>query len=97
MYNRLYVGNLAYDVSREALNARFAEYGEVTETLIVKDRENHRPRGFAFVTMRTEADAMYVIAQLNGAMFEGRPLRVNAAEGSASRGSDHHAYGDCGW
>lgn len=78
--NRLYVGNLSYDVTTEALRACFAECGEVAETHVVMDRETGRPRGFAFVTMNTEAEATHAIAQLNNAMFAGRPLRVNVAE-----------------
>src|SRR5262249_3903740 len=80
MNNRLYVGNLSYDVTTDGLRACFAEVGNVTDTHVVKDRDTGRARGFAFVTMATEAEATHAVAQLNGAMFEGRPLRVNAAE-----------------
>jgi RNA recognition motif-containing protein len=80
MNNRLYVGNLSYDVTTDALRACFAEIGNVSDTHVVKDRETGRARGFGFVTMTTDAEATYAVAQLNGAMFEGRPLRVNIAE-----------------
>jgi RNA recognition motif-containing protein len=86
MNNRLYVGNLSYDVTTEALRACFAECGEVAETHVVTDRDTGRPRGFAFVTMAKEAEATYAIERLNNAMFEGRPLRVNVAEERSSRG-----------
>ena len=85
MNNRLYVGNLSYDVTTEALQACFAEFGTVTDTHVVKDRETGRARGFAFVTMNTDAEATQAVAQLNNAMFEGRALRVNVAE-ERSRG-----------
>lgn len=80
MNNRLYVGNLSYDVTTEALRACFAEFGDVTDAHVMKDRDTGRARGFAFVTMTTDAEATYAVAQLNGAMFEGRALRVNVAE-----------------
>lgn len=86
MNNRLYVGNLSYDVTQDALYSCFAECGNVSETHIVKDRDTGRARGFAFVTMATEADATHAISQLNNAMFEGRPLRVNVAEERPARG-----------
>jgi RNA recognition motif-containing protein len=86
MNNRLYVGNLPYDVTTEGLRATFAECGDVAETHVVTDRETGRPRGFAFVTMATEAEATHAIAQLNNAMFEGRPMRVNMAEERSARG-----------
>jgi RNA recognition motif-containing protein len=44
------------------------------------DRETGRSRGFAFVTMSTDAEAQKAIAETNGAMLDGRPLRVNEAE-----------------
>lgn len=80
MNNRLYVGNLSYDTTKDSLHGCFAECGEVVETHVVMDRETGRARGFGFVTMKTEADASQAIQQLNGAMFEGRALRVNVAE-----------------
>lgn len=86
MNNRLYVGNLSYDVTSEALNACFAEFGTVKESHVVMDRETGRARGFAFVTMDSADEATRAIAQLNNSMFEGRVLRVNVAEERSSRG-----------
>src|SRR3954447_17584452 len=85
MNNRLYVGNLSYETTKDALHACFAECGNVTETHIVMDRETGRARGFAFVTMATEAEATNAVSQLNNAMFDGRPLRVNVAEERGAR------------
>jgi RNA recognition motif-containing protein len=99
MNNRLYVGNLPYDATKDALQACFAECGNVTETHIVTDRETGRARGFAFVTMATEAEATHAVAQLNNAMFEGRPLRVNVAEERSPRagGNRNARGGHRGW
>jgi RNA recognition motif-containing protein len=83
--NRLYVGNLSYDATAEALKACFGEYGTVTDTHVVIDRETGRARGFAFVTMNTADEASRVIDKLNNAIFEGRPLRVNIAEERSPR------------
>ncbi|MBX3185824.1 MAG: RNA-binding protein [Labilithrix sp.] len=93
MSNRLYVGNLSYEATKDALHACFAECGDVAETHIVTDRETGRARGFAFITMRTDADADSAISRLNGAMFEGRPLRVNRAEERPARGGAGNARG----
>jgi RNA recognition motif-containing protein len=99
MNNRLYVGNLPYDVTTEGLRAAFAECGNVAETHVVTDRETGRARGFAFVTMATEVEATHAIAQLNNAMFEGRPLRVNMAEERPARGGGNRNVrgGHRGW
>lgn len=84
MEHRLYVGNLPDDVSTEALRARFAQCGAVTDVDLAVDRSSGRMRGYAFVTMATAADARSAIEQLNGAMFDDRPLRVS--EAGADRG-----------
>lgn len=99
MNNRLYVGNLSYDATTDGLRACFAEFGDVTDTHVVKDRETGRGRGFAFVTMTTEVEATQAVSQLNGAMFEGRPLRVNIAEERlpARTGQGGRSGGHRGW
>lgn len=86
MNNRLYVGNLSYDITSEVLRSCFSECGEVADMHIATDRETGRARGFAFVTMKTEAEATNAMSQLNNAMLEGRPLRVNIAEPRPERG-----------
>src|SRR5262249_48849281 len=52
----------------------------VKEVAIPSDRETGRPRGFAFVTMGSEADAKAAIAELDGKDLDGRALRVNEAQ-----------------
>ena len=78
MGNRLYVGNLSFNTSREAIEALFATAGQVREVAIPTDRETGQPRGFAFVAMGTPQEANGAIAQLDGAMLDGRALRVSA-------------------
>jgi RNA recognition motif-containing protein len=80
MNNRLYVGNLAFHTTEDTLLQMFASCGTVTEAKLVIDRETGRSRGFAFVSMATDAEANAAIEQLNGADLDGRPLRVNIAE-----------------
>ena len=80
MNNRLYVGNLSFHTTEDALMRAFSQVGEVTEAKLVIDRETGRSRGFGFVAMATDADAQKAIAELDGADLDGRPLRVNIAE-----------------
>ncbi len=80
MGNRLYVGNLSFQASSESLRETFSAAGEVSEVQIVMDRDTGRSRGFAFVTMGTTQGAQKAIAELNGALLDGRSLRVNEAE-----------------
>jgi hypothetical protein len=79
MENTLHVGNLSYDVSAASLRQLFAEFGDVSDVDLQMDRATGRVRGRAFVTMATEAAARSALAQLNGALLDGRPLRVTVA------------------
>ena len=80
MSSRLYVGNLSYDTDTETLRQSFATVGEVTDAHVVTDRESGRSRGFGFVTMATPDLAKKAIETMNGAMVDGRAVRVNEAE-----------------
>lgn len=80
MNNRLYVGNLSFYTTEDTLQQTFGNFGTVTEAKLVIDRETGRSRGFAFVSMATEAEANAAIEQLNGTDLDGRALRVNIAE-----------------
>jgi len=86
MGNRLYVGNLSYQSNSDSIRAAFAECGEVTDVHVVTDRDSGQPRGFAFVTMGSAQDAATAISKMNGAMLDGRALRVNEAEERGARG-----------
>jgi RNA recognition motif-containing protein len=78
--NRLYVGNLSFNTSEESLRDAFSQFGETDEVKLVMDRETGRPRGFAFISMATPEGARRAIAQMDGALLDGRPLRVNEAQ-----------------
>lgn len=80
MGTRLYVGNLSFNSTVETLRTAFTESGEVVDAHIVKDRDTGRSRGFGFVTMSTEDQARKAIEAMNGAMLDGRPLKVNEAQ-----------------
>jgi RNA recognition motif-containing protein len=86
MGNRLYVGNLSFNATADSVREWFASCGAVTDVHVVTDRESGRSRGFAFVTMGTDAEAQKAIAETNGAMMDGRSLRVNEAEERTNRG-----------
>jgi cold-inducible RNA-binding protein len=85
MGNRLYVGNLSYQLSTEDLRQAFEQVGPVTDAKVMTDRETGQNRGFGFVTMATEADAKRAIQELNGYALAGRNLRVNEAEDRPAR------------
>jgi RNA recognition motif-containing protein len=96
MGNRLYVGNLSFNSTTDSIRETFASCGTVTDVHVVMDRETGRSRGFAFVTMSTDAEAQKAIAETNGAMVDGRPLRVNEAEERQNRGGGGGGFGGGG-
>jgi RNA recognition motif-containing protein len=86
MGNRLYVGNLSFQADADTIRTAFSEFGEVTDVHLVSDRETGQSRGFGFVTMGSSDSAIKAIARMNGAMLEGRALKVNEAEERQSGG-----------
>ena len=91
MGNRLYVGNLPFTTTEIELQDMFAQAGAVTEVLLMQDKFTGKSRGFAFVTMASEADAQNAVSQLDGKQIDGRPLRVNEA-----RPREERAFGGGG-
>jgi RNA recognition motif-containing protein len=79
MSNKLFVGNLSFNVTENDLNDAFAAYGTVTETNLMMDRTTGRPRGFGFVTMASPGEAEKAIEAMNGKELDGRALTVNVA------------------
>ena len=83
--NKVFVGNLSFDVTRDELIAAFSAAGKVVDAKVPTDRETGRPRGFAFVEFEDDDAAQKCIATMNGKDLKGRPLRVNEAENRPPR------------
>jgi len=77
---KLYVGNMSYETTEEQLRTMFAEAGAVVSVDVIKDRDTRAPKGFAFITMGSQADATNAITMFNGKEVNGRPLTVNPAK-----------------
>ncbi|CAF3628543.1 unnamed protein product [Fusarium graminearum] len=63
--SKLYVGNLSWNTTDETLRQTFSEFGEVTDSIIMRDRDTGRARGFGFVTFSTEEQATAAVDALN--------------------------------
>ncbi|MFZ5952184.1 MAG: RNA recognition motif domain-containing protein [Candidatus Rifleibacteriota bacterium] len=77
---KIYVGNLPYSVRDAELEEIFSPYGEVISANVIIERETNRSKGFGFVEMASNEDALEAISQLNGKEFNGRGLKVNEAK-----------------
>ena len=75
----IYVGNLPHATTEDELRELFEQHGEVTKSIIIKDRETRQPRGFGFVEMANDEEANAAIESLNETEFGGRTLRINEA------------------
>ena len=94
---KLYVGNLAFSTTEEEIKALFAQAGTVTDAALIKDRDTGSSKGFAFVTMSSQADASKAISMFNGREVGGRALTVNAARPREERGGGGgNRYGNSG-
>lgn len=82
---RIYVGNLPYSVDSQQLGELFSEYGQVEEAIVVTDRDTGQSKGFGFVQMSVDAEALNAVAQLNGTQMGNRTLRVNEAQPRTDR------------
>jgi cold-inducible RNA-binding protein len=76
----LFVAGLPLDMDDKELKAIFADHGEVISAKIIKDRMNGYSRGFGFVAMAEEIDALGAIKALHRATIEGKEITVRAAE-----------------
>lgn len=85
----IYVGNLPYSTTEDALKEIFAEFGEVSTVNIIKDNFSGQSKGFGFVEMSDDAAAQEAIDSLNGSALDGdrgsRNIKVNEARPRSER------------
>jgi RNA recognition motif-containing protein len=83
--NKLFVGSLPWSITNDTLREMFAQYGEITEAVVINDRESGRSKGFGFVTFAKEEDAQKAL-EMHGKEVEGRTINVNIAKPREERG-----------
>ncbi len=83
--NKLFVGNISYDMSEDQLLEIFSavesdgEKVKVVEAKIITDKFSGRSKGFGFVTLETPEMAEAAIEALNNKEVAGRQIFVNVA------------------
>lgn len=80
MSNKLYVGNLSFNVAEDSLRDVFTNFGTVESCKLITDRDTGRSKGFGFVEMSSAEEAQSAIAELDGSELDGRNMRVNEAK-----------------
>lgn len=85
--NKLFVGGLSFNTTENDLQDAFAAHGSVTEVNLITDKMSGRSKGFAFVTMSSDAEAQAAIKALNGTSLDGRNINVSIARPREERPS----------
>ena len=83
--NKIFVGSLPWSINNDSLKELFAQYGEITEAVVITDRDTGRSKGFGFVTFAKEEDAQKSL-EMGGKEVEGRTIVVNIARPRENRG-----------
>jgi cold-inducible RNA-binding protein len=86
MSKKLFVGSLSWDTNDDGLNRAFSEYGEISEAIVISDRDTGRSRGFGFVTFNEDESADKAVAALNGTELDGRTIKVDVAQAKERSG-----------
>jgi RNA recognition motif-containing protein len=85
MAKKLYVGSLSYGTTDDALKATFSAAGTVVSASIIIDKMSGRSKGFGFVEMSTDEEAVKAIEMFNGKEVDGRTIIVNEARPMTER------------
>ncbi|KAJ4007504.1 Cinnamyl-alcohol dehydrogenase Flavonol reductase/cinnamoyl-CoA reductase [Fusarium irregulare] len=95
MSGKLYVGNLGWNTTDETLRQAFSAYGMVLDSIVMRDRDTGRSRGFGFVTFGNPSEAEAAITSLHEQELDGRQIKVTMANarGQGSGGAGGGAYG----
>ncbi|KAF1797421.1 hypothetical protein FB192DRAFT_1399838 [Mucor lusitanicus] len=93
MSSKLFIGGLSWNTTDDSLRARFEEFGEVTDAIVIKDRDTGRSRGFGFVTYANPENAQDASNAMNDQEFDGRRIRVDLATDRRSGGGNGGGYG----
>ncbi|CAI5472791.1 unnamed protein product [Closterium sp. Yama58-4] len=73
----VFVGGLPYDLTEGDLLAVFAQYGEIMDVNLVRDKSTGKSKGFAFLAYEDQRSTILAVDNLNGAKVAGRIVRVD--------------------
>ena len=88
----IYVGNLSWNLKDQDLQNLFASHGEVVSAKIVTDKFTNRSKGFGFVEMAKDEEALAAITALNGTEVDGRGIVVNESRPKPEGGGGGGGY-----
>ncbi|KAJ1549490.1 hypothetical protein HK096_011493, partial [Nowakowskiella sp. JEL0078] len=89
---KIFVGNLSWNTTDDSLRSGFSQFGEISDSIVLKDRETGRSRGFGFISFSNADDAQAAIQGMNEQDLDGRSIRVNLANERPSGGGNSGGY-----
>lgn len=89
MTNKVFVGGLSYNVDNSKLSAYFSSVGTVLTANVIIDRDSGQSKGFGFIEMSSEEEALNAIKTLDGSEFDGRKISVKEAKPQETRPSNN--------
>ncbi|KAJ7128882.1 putative RNA-binding protein 3-like protein [Mycena crocata] len=96
MSAKVYVGNLSWNTTDDTLRNAFSEFGQVLDSIVMRDRDTGRSRGFGFVTFGSSQEADAAINGLNEQDLDGRRIKVNLANARGGGGGGGYSGGGGG-
>jgi len=95
--NKIYVGNLPFQVTDQELDSEFQQYGQIKEVTLIRDRYTNECKGFGFITF-TDADSAKQALAADGKDFKGRAMKISIAKpqertGGAGGGAGRGGFG----
>lgn len=82
---RLFVGSLPWSVGSEELRSIFESCGQVSDAIVLTDRQTGRSKGYGFVEFPNDDEGLAAIQKFNGSELQGRKIVVNEAAPKAPK------------
>ena len=80
MNNKIYVGNLPFNQTADTIHDLFAQFGSITDKVVITDRETGRSKCFGFITFESQDQAERAVKGMDGKEVSGRKIKVNIAQ-----------------
>lgn len=79
-HHRLFIGNLAGEVTDESLLKAFAKYPSVQKARVVRDKRTTKSKGFGFVSLADADEYFSAAKEMQGKYIGSHPVLIRRAE-----------------
>jgi RNA-binding motif X-linked protein 2 len=90
----IYVGGLPYELTEGDILAVFAQYGEIVDVYLVRDKKTGKSRGFAFLAYEDQRSTVLAVDNLSGARVAGRIVRVEHVDNYKRKRAEVEGVGE---